>query len=83
LTEASLPSTRWTEFAKRAAKRDAFSRTDEIGTYIDNSAGAIVNNGERHRCGEHISTVFLNRRSISSGEAVCEEALPSGIGLMA
>jgi hypothetical protein len=27
--------------------------------YIDNNAGAIVNYGERHRCGERISTGFV------------------------
>jgi hypothetical protein len=31
---------------------------DEFGTYIDN-AGAIVNYGERYRCGERISTGFV------------------------
>jgi hypothetical protein len=32
---------------------------DEFGTYIDNNAGAIVNYGERYRCGERISTGFV------------------------
>lgn len=32
---------------------------DEFGTYIDNNAGAIVNHGERYRCGERISTGFV------------------------
>jgi len=32
---------------------------DEFGTYIDNNAGAIVNYGERRRCGERISTGFV------------------------
>jgi hypothetical protein len=32
---------------------------DEFGTYIDNNAGAIVDYGERHRCGERISTGFV------------------------
>jgi hypothetical protein len=32
---------------------------DEFATYIDNNAGAIVNYGERHRCGERISTGFV------------------------
>ena len=32
---------------------------EEFGTYIDNNAGAIVNYGERHRCGERISTGFV------------------------
>ena len=32
---------------------------EEFGTYIDNNASGIVNYGERHRCGERISTSFL------------------------
>jgi len=32
---------------------------DEFGTYIDNNAGAIVNYGERYRCGERISSGFV------------------------
>jgi hypothetical protein len=32
---------------------------EEFGTYIDNNAGAIVNYGERRRCGERISTGFV------------------------
>ena len=32
---------------------------DEFGTYIDSNAGAIVNYGERYRCGERISTGFV------------------------
>ena len=32
---------------------------DEFGTYIDNNASGIVNYGERHRCGERISTGFV------------------------
>jgi len=28
----------------------------DVGTYIDNNASGIVNYGERHRCGERIST---------------------------
>ncbi|MEJ8815195.1 ISKra4 family transposase [Variovorax ureilyticus] len=32
---------------------------DEFATYIDNNAGAIVNYGERYRCGERISTGFV------------------------
>jgi hypothetical protein len=32
---------------------------EEFATYIDNNAGAIVNYGERHRCGERISTGFV------------------------
>jgi hypothetical protein len=32
---------------------------EELGTYIDNNAGAIVNYGERRRCGERISTGFV------------------------
>jgi hypothetical protein len=31
---------------------------EEFATYIDNNAGGIVNYGERHRCGERISTGF-------------------------
>jgi hypothetical protein len=31
---------------------------EEFGTYIDNNASGIVNYGERHRCGERISTGF-------------------------
>jgi hypothetical protein len=31
----------------------------EFGAYIDNNAGAIVNYGERRRCGERISTGFV------------------------
>ena len=32
---------------------------DEFATYVDNNAGAIVNYGERYRCGERISTGFV------------------------
>jgi hypothetical protein len=32
---------------------------EEFATYIDNNAGAIVNYGERRRCGERISTGFV------------------------
>jgi hypothetical protein len=32
---------------------------DEFATYIDNNAGAIVNYGVRYRCGERISTGFV------------------------
>jgi hypothetical protein len=32
---------------------------NEFATYIDNNAGAIVNYGERYRCGERISTGFV------------------------
>jgi hypothetical protein len=32
---------------------------EEFGTYIDNNVGAIVNYGERRRCGERISTGFV------------------------
>src|SRR6266404_5150767 len=32
---------------------------EEFGTYIDNNALGIVNYGERHRCGERISTGFV------------------------
>ena len=32
---------------------------DEFGTYINGNAGAIVNYGERYRCGERISTGFV------------------------
>ena len=32
---------------------------DELGTYIDGNTGAIVNYGERYRCGERISTGFV------------------------
>ncbi|RZL93946.1 MAG: hypothetical protein EOP82_06155 [Variovorax sp.] len=32
---------------------------DEFATYVDNNAGAIVNCGERYRCGERISTGFV------------------------
>jgi hypothetical protein len=35
---------------------------DEFGIYIDNNAGAIVNYGERRRCGERISTGFVESR---------------------
>ena len=31
----------------------------EFATYIDNNASGIVNYGERHRCGERISTGFV------------------------
>jgi hypothetical protein len=31
---------------------------EEFATYIDNNASGIVNYGERHRCGERISTGF-------------------------
>ena len=33
---------------------------EEFGTYIDNNAFGIVNYGERHRCGERISTGFVD-----------------------
>jgi hypothetical protein len=49
----------------REARRPAnlvlkkFARAlEEFGTYIDNNASGIVNYGERHRCGERISTGF-------------------------
>ncbi|MDM0118013.1 ISKra4 family transposase [Variovorax sp. J22R133] len=32
---------------------------EEFATYVDNNAGAIVNYGERYRCGERISTGFV------------------------
>ena len=32
---------------------------DEFAIYVDNNAGAIVNYGERYRCGERISTGFV------------------------
>ena len=32
---------------------------EEFSTYIDNNASGIVNYGERHRCGERISTRFV------------------------
>ena len=32
---------------------------EEFSTYIDNNASGIVNYGERHRCGERISTGFV------------------------
>ena len=32
---------------------------DEFATYVDNNADAIVNYGERYRCGERISTGFV------------------------
>ncbi|MEJ8827093.1 hypothetical protein WKW80_34740 [Variovorax humicola] len=32
---------------------------DEFATYVDYNAGAIVNYGERYRCGERISTGFV------------------------
>ncbi|MDM0109305.1 hypothetical protein QTH97_30515 [Variovorax sp. J22R24] len=32
---------------------------DEFATYVDNNAYAIVNYGERYRCGERISTGFV------------------------
>lgn len=32
---------------------------DQFGTYISGNAGAIVNYGERYRCGERISTGFV------------------------
>jgi hypothetical protein len=32
---------------------------DEFGTYIQNNANGIVNYGERYRCGERISTGFV------------------------
>src|ERR1022692_2492286 len=35
---------------------------EEIATYIDNNASGIVNYGERHRCGERISTGFVESR---------------------
>jgi hypothetical protein len=33
---------------------------EEFGTYIDNNAFGIVNYGGRHRCGERISTGFVD-----------------------
>jgi hypothetical protein len=33
---------------------------EEFATYIDNNASGIVNYGERHRCGERISTAFVS-----------------------
>ncbi|MDM0002776.1 hypothetical protein QTI24_29565 [Variovorax sp. J22P240] len=32
---------------------------NEFATYVDNNADAIVNYGERYRCGERISTGFV------------------------
>jgi hypothetical protein len=32
---------------------------EEFSTYINNNASGIVNYGERHRCGERISTGFV------------------------
>ena len=32
---------------------------EEIATYIENNAAAVVNYGERYRCGERISTGFV------------------------
>jgi hypothetical protein len=32
---------------------------DAFGMYLDNNWGFIVNNGDRQRCGERISTGFL------------------------
>lgn len=32
---------------------------EEFATYIDNNASGILNNGECHRCGERISTGFV------------------------
>jgi hypothetical protein len=32
---------------------------EEFGTYIDNNASGIVNYEEPHRCGERISTGFV------------------------
>jgi hypothetical protein len=32
---------------------------EEFGTYINNNAEGIVNYGERYRCGERISTGFV------------------------
>ena len=32
---------------------------DEFATYIDNNSDAIVNYGERYRCGERLSTGFV------------------------
>jgi hypothetical protein len=50
----------------REARRSAdlvlkkFARAlEEFGTYIDNDASGIVNYGERYRCGERISTGFV------------------------
>jgi hypothetical protein len=39
--------------------RRLFRALDEFDTYIDGNAGAIVNYGERYRCGERISTGFV------------------------
>ena len=36
-----------------------FLALDEFDTYIDGNAGAIVNYSERYRCGERISTGFV------------------------
>jgi hypothetical protein len=46
--EAGLPSSVVLKKLDRAL--------DEFATYVDNNAGAIVNYGERYRCGERIST---------------------------
>jgi hypothetical protein len=50
--------------ATRGGHRNWFSRSflralEEFATYIDNNAGAIVNYGERRRCGGRISTGFV------------------------
>ena len=39
--------------------RELFRALDEFDTYIDGNAGAIVNYSERYRCGERISTGFV------------------------
>jgi hypothetical protein len=44
---------------------------EEFGTYIDNNASGIVNYGERHRCGERISTGFV--------ESTINHSSPSGL----
>jgi hypothetical protein len=49
--EAGLPSSVVLKKLDRAL--------DEFATYVDNNAGAIVNYGERYRCGERISTGFV------------------------
>jgi hypothetical protein len=36
-----------------------YKRHEEFGTYINNNAEGIVNYGERYRCGERISTGFV------------------------
>jgi len=58
---------------------------EEFATYIDNNASGIVNYGKRHRCGERISTGFVEstinqlvaKRFVEAADAMDPARCPS------